>query len=119
MPGFEQMMNSLSFDQRARKNGAKEWRTRPWCEALDIDPAREIEKLFLGDAARAKSVGSFFRKHEQESGEIILFQRTFGAQHEIILPAADGSSLPGASRLGPRSDTLGKITVPGRNFYDR
>src|SRR5580765_6283141 len=119
MPGFEQMMNSFAFDQRAGKNRPKKRRTRAWLEALDVDPARKVKKFFLCDAALAKSVGGFFREHEQESGQIVLFDRTFGTQHELIFPTAQRSALLGGARLIPRSDALGKIPVPSGNFYDR
>ena len=119
MPGFEKMMNSFAFDQRAGKNRAKERRTRAWFEAFDVDSPRQIRKFLLRDAALAKSVAGFFRKHEQESGQIVLFNRTSRTQHELIFPATEGSTLFGGARLSPRSDALGKIPVPGRDFYDR
>ena len=93
MPGFEQMMNSFAFDQRAGKNRAKKRRTRAWLIALDIDPARKIKKSFFCHPALAKSVGGFFRKHQQESGEIVLFNRTFRTQQKLIFPAAERSAL--------------------------
>src|SRR6478735_4611138 len=119
MPRFEQMMNSFAFDQRAGKNRPKKRRTRAWLEALDVDPARKVKKFFLCDAALAKSVGGFFREHEQESGEIVLFNRTFGTQHELIFPAAERSALFGGARLSPRGGALGKIPVRCGNLYDR
>ena len=116
---LEQMMNSFAFDQRAGKNRPKKRRTRPWLEALDVDPARKVKKFFLCETTLAKSVGGFFRKHEQESGQIVLFNRTFGTEHELVFPAAERSALLGGARLSPRGDTLGKIPVPGGNFYNR
>src|SRR5438067_13144546 len=99
MPGVEQMMNSFAFDQRAGKNRAKEQRPRAWLEAFDVDPARKVKKFFLADAARAKSVGGFIRKHDQDSGQSVLLNRTFGTQRQLILPAADWSALRGGVRL--------------------
>src|SRR5215470_12599628 len=119
MPGFEQMMNSFAFDQRAGKNCAKKGRTRAWLKALDVDSPWKVKKLFFCDAALAKGVSGFFRKHEQESGQIVLFNRTFGTQHELIFPAAQPRALFGRARLSPWGNALGKIPVPGWNFYDR
>src|SRR5437588_9989655 len=101
MPGVEEKMNSFAFDQRAGKNRAKKRRTRARLEALDVDPAGKIEKFFLCDAALAKSVGGFFRKHEQESAQIVLFDRTFGTEHEISFPAPQRPAFVGEARASP------------------
>src|SRR5436305_5800011 len=119
MPGLEEITNAFAFDQRAGENRAEKRRTRAWLETLDIDPTRKVKKLFLWGAAFAKSVGGFFRKHEQERGQIVFFDRPFGPKHEVIFPTTQRSALFGGAWLSPRGDALGKIPMPGRNFYNR
>src|SRR6187200_3081280 len=112
MPGFEEIMNPFAFDQRAGKNRAKKGRTCARPEALDVDPTRKVKKSFLCDAALAKSVGGFFRKHEQQSGQIVFLDRTFGTQHKLIFPATQRGALFGWAWFSSRGDALGKIPVP-------
>src|SRR5438105_8766852 len=119
MPGFEQMMDSLSFNQRAGKNCAKDWRTYAWFETLDVNSAWKIEKFFFRHPALAKSLGRSFREHQQERGKVVFFDGTPRAQDEFIFPAPHRSPFSGFPWFGPRGDALGKIAVPGRNFYDR
>src|SRR5437868_10735328 len=119
MPGLEEITNAFAFDQRTGENRAEKRRTRAWLETLDIDPTRKVKKLFFWGAAFAKSVGGFFRKHEQESGQIVFFERTFGTEHEVMFPTTQRSASFGGARLSPRGDALGKIPMPGGNFYNR
>src|SRR6266480_1217489 len=119
MPGFEQMMNSLAFNQRAGKNCAKDWRRFAWFETLDIDSAWKIEKFFFWHPALPKSLGRSFRKYQQERGKVVFFDRTFRPQDKLVFPAPNWSPLSGSLRFGPRGNALGKIAVPGRNLDDR
>src|SRR4029077_16834275 len=91
MPRFEQMVNSFALDQGAGKNCAKDWWRWTRFETLDIDSAWKIKKFFFCHPALAKSLGRFFRKHEQERGQIVFFERTFRTQDELVFPAPNCS----------------------------
>src|SRR5436305_15257502 len=119
MPGFEQMMNSLAFNQCAGKNCAKDWRRFAWFETLDIDSAWKIEKFFFRHPLLAKSLGRSFRKDQQERGEVVFFDGTFRPQDKLVFQAPNWSTLSGSLRFGTRGKELGKIAEPGRNLYDR
>src|SRR6476659_3283200 len=119
MPGFEQMMDSLAFNQRAGKNCAKDWRTHAWFETLDINSAWKIEKSFFRHPALAKSLRRSFRKHQQQRGKVVFFDGTPRTQYECVFPAPNWSPWSGSRWFGPRGDALGKIAVPGWNLYDR
>src|SRR5438874_10818952 len=114
MPGFEQMMNSLAFNQRAGKNCAKDWRTYAWFETLDVDSAWKIEKFFFWHPALAKSLGRSFRKYQQERGKVVFFDGTFRPQDKLVFPAPNWSPLSGSLRFGPTGDALAELPGPGR-----
>src|SRR6187399_3070856 len=90
MPGLEQMVNALAFDQRARKNRAKLRWTRARFEALDVYSARQIIELRLGETLHPEGVSSFLGKNDEQIGQFVLFQETFAFEEEIFLPTGLG-----------------------------
>ena len=81
-------MNPLPLDQRARKNGPKNRRALSGLEALDIDAAGQVKKLLFGNSPGAKGVRRFFRKDNEQSREIVLFDESFACLKEVLLPVS-------------------------------
>ena len=88
------MMNTFPLDKGAGKNCAKHWRSHAGLKPLDIYAARKVEELFFSNSALAKSVGRFFRKHEQKGGKIVFFDGTLRAQNKFVFPPTKWSPLP-------------------------
>ncbi len=61
MPGFQQVMHSFAFDQRACKDGSKMRRSFAGREPLDVYSSRQIEKPFLIKARDSERSRSAFR----------------------------------------------------------
>src|SRR5215471_6481456 len=119
MPRFEQVLNSLSFDQCASKDRAKFFWTRAWLEALHVHSAREIKELFLWKTAHAKRVGSFVGQHQQKISELVFPHKPLALEQQPVSPPLNRRHIPCRScPIGLVDFLLAAVAMPGRDLND-
>ncbi len=90
MPGLEQVVNALPFDQRAGENRTENRWPNAGLEPLHVHAAGQVVELILGESLDAKGVGRFLRKDEEHVGQIIFLDESFPRLEQVFFPASRG-----------------------------